>query len=631
MCGIFGIEGVDPASARVCEALELLKHRGPDNANFCVLDEHIFLGHTRLRIIDLTDAGTQPMCNEDENLWITYNGEIYNFKELQSDLRKRHAFKSQTDTEVILHLYEEKEEECVEYLNGMFALAIYDRRGQRLFLARDRLGIKPLYYAYVNGLFIFASEIKAILATGLVDKEIDWQAIYDYFSFLYIPHPQTAFKSIRQLSPAHYLIFDIKQKDLKTRCYWEPWRPKTDGRENNIYGELKEELRALLEDSVERELISDVPLGLFLSGGIDSTVLAGLMARKSLEPIKTLTVVFTGAGTKLNDDTEYARRVSQYFKTEHREMTIDINMLEALFSLIHYFDQPFGNPTLYLSYLISRVARESVTVALSGAGGDELFGGYPRYKVLCYGKFLQHLPRSLNLPFSWFSECIPEDIDNPLPKRLKRLASGLGQPIIEQILRLTYYFSDETKARLLKPMLLRNSAIRPSTNVLKTYYEQVVDKEELSRVQFVDLKTFLVDNILEYTDKMSMAASLEVRVPFLDYRIVELSFKIPSQYKIRSGESKWILKDTFRDIIPQENISAPKRGFCPPLTVWMEKYFDSYFDDFLTKKYVEEQSILDWSFIQSLRMQHKARKKDNSMGLFGIIIFDVWFRKYICS
>jgi asparagine synthase (glutamine-hydrolysing) len=624
MCGIVGMVGNVSAAPNLSELVGTLRHRGPDGQGSVQLDKRVLFGHTRLRIIDLSDAGHQPMSNEDASVWIVFNGEIYNFQELRPGLEtKGHQFKSRTDTEVIVHAYEELKEDCFRYLNGMFALALYDRPNERLVLARDRLGIKPLYYAYHNGSLVFASEIKAILKSGVVPVDVDWQSANDYFSYLYVPNPKTIFKGIYQVPPGHYLIFDLKTKRLTIDNYWHP-KLSPDFTDYTL---MKEGLRSLLKDSVRRQLVSDVPLGVFLSGGIDSTVLTGLVAQATSDPVKTFTVLFEGEGIKPYDETEYARRVSERFGTEHNELLVRVSSVEDLFDMVDHFDQPFANPTFYLSYLISQQTRQHVTVALSGAGGDELFGGYPRYRALSYAALLRKIPKRLSRWSHRLLEFIPEDYDHPTLRRAKLLTRGLGCTFPEQYLRWTYYFSDEEKRRL-----LHSQSPYAATRIIEEYLrhaKEYINGDVHKQAFFLDLKMFLVDNILEYTDKTSMAVGLEVRVPYLDHRLIEFGFKIPFAYKVRNGITKYILKDAFADLIPPENLRAPKRGFCPPLAVWMDKYLDRYFDDFMAKAYTEQQGIFNWEFLQVLRRQHKARRRDNSMELFGIIMFDVWFRKYV--
>lgn len=617
-----------------------LAHRGPDDQGTIALGE-VVLGHTRLSIIDLSKAGHQPMSNDDGSVWITYNGEIYNFGELREELRlKGYRFKSNTDTEVILHGYEEWGEQVLDRLNGMFSFALYDSgqrssssrltpHASRLLIARDRLGIKPLYYADYNGHFIFASEIKAILAADLIPREIDWQAAWDYFSFLYIPHPGTAYHYIKQLPPGHLLIYDIKKRQTELRRYWRPWEGEPIRMEDRT--ETKRALRGLVKDAVKKQLVSDVPLGLFLSGGVDSSILASVMAEETPRPIKTFTVAFQGEGVAPHDDRAFARRVGQIFGTDHCEVEVDLSRPEEMLDLVSCFDQPFANPTFYISQLISRETRKHVVVALSGAGGDELFGGYPRYRVLSYAAMLGRMPKTFGVLARRALEYLKEDFDHSTRRRLKLLARGIGQEFPEQYLRWTYYFSDEEKRGLLGPMA-DGMRFEASNRILASRLSaSPQDADRYQRVMNLDLNSFLSDNILEYTDRTSMAVSLEARVPLLDHRIVEFAYRIPWSYKMRRGRAKAILKDAFADRLPADLLDAPKRGFCPPIAAWMAGPLDAYFDRVMTRKEVVKQGVFSWEEIQRLRQQHKARTRDNGMELFGILMFDVWHRRYILN
>ena len=631
MCGIVGIvtdKNIDRADA----ALSSLHHRGPDSSGFqrfiLPSGQQIYLGHQRLAVIDLSQEAHQPMSNEDGSRWIVYNGEVYNFLELRTELQSQHIFKSHSDTEVLLHLYEERGLKGLTALNGMFAFGLYDSRQRKMILARDRLGVKPLYYYVDQKNFIFASEIKAIQATSLAGKEINWQAIYDYFSYLYIPCPDTAFKGIYQVPPGHYLIYDLDTRLITISPYWDIFKTDSLSRQYS-YEDTRELVRQLLCDAVRKQLISDVPLGLFLSGGIDSSVLAGIMAANTAQPLKTFTVLFTGSGIKPYDETTYARRISQKYKTDHHEITVNISDISSLFDVLSYFDQPFANPTCYLSYLISQKTKPYVTVALSGAGGDELFGGYPRYRAIPYARLLSRIP-------SW-CRCLAqralcffkEDFNTMMIRRIKLFLRGIGVDFSEQYLRWTYYLSDVQKQRLLTPDFCHRCIDYSSSRIIRRYLDDaaLLTSDRQQQVMYVDLKTFLLDNILEYTDKTSMAVGLEVRVPFLDHRLVELCFGMPYGYKIRHGSMKYILKDAFRDMIPSENIKAPKRGFCPPLATWMSHSLDRYFDEYMDRKTVARHGIFNWEYIQQLRAAHKHRIRDNSMELFGIIVFDAWYRR----
>jgi asparagine synthase (glutamine-hydrolysing) len=655
VCGICGIGGVDDDHV-VKRMVAAISHRGPDDAGIQCLHpgsggHPIFLGHARLSIIDLSPAGHQPMANADGTMWIVFNGEIYNFQELRHALEPRYRFTSNTDTEVILHLYEEVGPEVVRHLNGIFAFAIYDGRSSTLLLARDHLGIKPLYFWQQQGRFAFASEIKALLATGLCEREIDWQAVWDYFTYVYVPHPQTIFRDIRQLPPGCWLQYDFATGQCRIESYWDPIvQPIGQSAEQRLQEsarlspeEWSAHVKTVLSDAVRRQMISDVPLGAFLSGGIDSSILVGLMAQHSRQRVKTFTVLFTGPGVEFFNEKDTADAVVQRWDTEHHEITVDISTPEEMLELVRCFDQPFGNPTLYLAYLISKATRDHVTVALSGAGGDELFAGYPRYQAVRYGRVATRiplLPRIARMALSW----VPDDFTRPTLRRAKLFFDGLDTDFARQYARWVYYGDEEAKHTLLRHTSLAGR--QPSERFIRDYLATAGSlanpksgngaihlpagyQDFMNQVQYVDLKTFLVDNILQYTDRTSMAVALEVRVPFLDYRLVELSQTMPYRYKLRKGRSKAILREAFAHLIPAENLRAPKKGFCPPSAFWMRDTLDRYFDEHLTQDYIHDHGIFHWEAIQRLRGEHKAGDRDNSTELFGIIMFDVWYRTYI--
>lgn len=631
MCGIAGLASHHPIQEETLSALRAsLRHRGPDDeGDYVDPGRRIALVHTRLSVIDLSPAGHQPMPNEDESLWVTYNGEIYNFQELRRELlAKGHTFRSQTDTEVLLHLYEEEGEDLVQRLVGMFAFALYDRKRGRLFLARDRLGIKPLYYAQRNGDFIFASEIKGILAAGTIPAEVNWQAVWDYFTFSFVPHPETAFEGILQLPPAHTLTLDLTGGRLSLRRYWNPLENAGRPRRHS-YGDLREQVRELLTDSVRGEMVSDVPLGLFFSGGIDSTLLAALMSRETTNRVKTFTVVFPGSGPNLHDDLPYARLASRALGTEHHELPVALTTLEEFLETVQLVDQPFGNPTLYLQYLIAKATRREVTVALSGVGSDELFGGYPKYTLLPWAPFLRLLPPPAGTLLHRILSLVREDVWVPTLRRAKRLLRGVGAPLSEQYLHWAYYLSEKEKALLFEPSARLGRPDRSVRIIEKILSRVPAGTDRYGQIFSAEMETFLADNLLEYTDKATMAVALETRVPFLDHRLVELGARIPFHDKIRRGRTKVILTDAFRDILPREIVEAPKRGFSPPLAGWMEAVLDRYFDNILNRKTVEKDGIFHWESIQALRSAHRKRRRDASMELTAVLMFDVWYRRYI--
>lgn len=637
MCGIAGIVSPSPIQDQNLTALvKALRHRGPDDEGiYLAPNRTVGLAHTRLSILDLSPAGHQPMSNEacaehsrsNQTIWITYNGEIYNFQELKTELlAKGHRFSSKTDTEVILHLYEEEGERVVQRLLGMFAFAIYDQTRNGLFLARDRLGVKPLYTAEFNGAFLFSSEIKGILATGLLPAEADWQAINDFFTLGFVPHPETAFRRIRALPPASFLWLDLKDRTQRLERYWNPWAShpvspsSSQGR--------REQVRTLLTDAVRSELVSDVPLGVFFSGGIDSTLLAALMARRTKETVKTFTVGFRGQGFDPQSDLSYARIASRAIGTEHHELIVDLTSAEEFLEMTQHFDQPFANPTCYLQHLIAKETRRYVTVALSGVGGDELFGGYPRYRMFPWAPWLGRLPAGPAQLARRLIGLVREDTWEPTLRQLKRLLRGVGFDLTEQYLRWIFSFTEEEKRNLLT--LPGYAQIQPTSRFLREELA-MLPKEvgPCGKLLHADLKSWLVDNLLEYTDKMSMAVALEVRVPFLDHRLVELSTQIPFHDKVRGGNLKVLLKETFSDLLPKEIREAPKRGFSPPIVQWVDTVFDRYFDETLTRKKVQQQGIFSWGALQNLRQSHRLRRQNVSAELLAVITFDAWFRRYI--
>jgi asparagine synthase (glutamine-hydrolysing) len=614
-----------------------LAHRGPDDQGVQFFpEERVGLGHRRLSILDLSPAGHQPMSNEDETLWITFNGEIYNFIQLRRELEEQGCrFKSQTDTEVLLQLYEREGTDCFKRLNGMFAFAILDRRRKKLVLARDHFGVKPLYYYRSHDKFVFASEIKGILASGLYSANINWQGYYDYFTYLYVPCPETMFKDIYQLPPAHYLEFDLTTNQSHVSRYWSLQAAPAANGNSPSYDESKRTLRRLLTASVERQMISDVPLGVFLSGGVDSPILTGLMAEQSSRPVKTFTVTFTGKDLELYNEAEEARAAAKRFRTEHHEIAVDISDPLEMLDLIGSFDQPFGNPTFYLMQLISKAARPDVTVALCGAGGDELFAGYPRYRAVGLAESLRSVPDFMFAGAGQALALLSDNYRTATLRRARQFISGRDNDFARQYVNWTYFLTSSEKSKLLKGASRANTnggSFLPSERIVRAILGSDAGNSQGhsgNSALDVDLQTFLPDNVLEYTDKMSMSVGLEVRVPYLDYTVVEFAHALPFDLKLKSGNSKRILKETFADLLPPENLHAPKKGFNFPLATWMRDRFDNYFERQMTRESVRANGLFNWDYIQTLRHQHRSGKKDNSYPLFSLIMFDAWYRKYI--
>jgi asparagine synthase (glutamine-hydrolysing) len=651
MCGISGIATKQLERSDIESSIERMassiRHRGPDGLEFRIftrpaISQNVALAHNRLAIIDVSPAGREPMTNEDGTVWLVFNGEIYNFEELRTRLESRgHQFQSHTDAEVIIHLYEEAGAACVKHLDGIFAFVILDLNRDLLFLARDPIGVKPLFYAATSNHFLFGSEIKALLASSIVASEPNWQAISDFFTYLYVPGPQTAFNGVQQLPPAHCLTLRLQDNAISLERYWDVSR--REDFESISYEKLKCHIQEALSSAVKRQLISDVPLGIFLSGGIDSTIVTGL-AKREKKDIQTYTLALAGDEYRFFDEAQKARSVSRHLRTEHHELSLEFPDLLEMLDLVEFFDEPFANPTSYLMCQLSRKAREHITVALCGAGGDELFAGYPRSSAVRLARSIAWMPRSLLRLGANALSYIHDSHQTPHLRRARKFLAGLDPDFFVQYANWTYFMTEDQK-RCLLPAHLGDSpprnASHPSVDVLRLAFAESSLQEVDNRLLQMDLKTFLVDNILDYTDRMSMATSLEVRVPLLDRGFVEMSLNAPFAYKIRNGESKAILVDAFEEFFPPENRYAPKRGFNAPLALWAGKLFDPYFDASLNSSHplrkrlgddvgaTWREGILDLTFIQQLRLQHRQGKRDNAHELFACILFDVWWRKYI--
>lgn len=624
MCGICGISGIDDAPL-IERMTATLAHRGPDGSGTAFFPRHnLGLGHTRLSIIDLSQNGRQPMSTANGLLHITFNGEIYNYRELKAALDSD-LFRTSTDTEVILHLYEKHGIEAFKLLNGMFAFALYDVDKERLYLVRDNLGIKPLYYIARRGRLIFGSEIKAILASNLYSPEIDQQSLYDYFSFLYVPSPNTMFRDIHQVPPSHFLEYDLRSKQVTgIHRYTHVVSPL------GVKNLEPLSLKATLHASVQRQMIADVSVGAFLSGGIDSNIIVGIASSHSTAPLKTFTMSFAGGELNYYDERVEADRIAKKFGTEHHEINVDISHPEDMLDLIDSFDQPFGNVTYYLIWLLSKYTRKYVKVVLSGVGGDELFGGYPRYRAVNAMKYLRFIPRPIARGASQVLSLFRDDYSNRKLHRIRTFFDGLDPDPVRQYLRWTYYLDDDSKRQLLNHM---NGNVQSSHRILAYHLEHISlsppYNDDGNRYSYLDLETFLPGNLLEYSDKMSMAHGLELRVPFLDPDVVESAFSI----SFKNKSNKQILRQTFHDLIPHENLNVQKKGFNIPLGHWMRTKFDKYFDELLpphsSPDAAHRKSIFNYEYITYLRRLHNSGRHDYSYELFSILIFEVWYRKYI--
>ncbi len=614
MCGINGFDSNQPDLVEKMN--QKIRHRGPDQkGSFCF--DNFSLGQTRLSIIDLSDNAKQPMFNEDKSLTLVYNGEIYNFKELRKDLvKKGHQFISQSDSEVILHLYEDHGPDCLKLLNGIFAFAILNLKKKEFFLARDRIGVKPLYYYFDNKKFIFSSEIKAILEHD-IKREIDLNAFNHYFRLHYIPHPLTIYKNIYKLPPASYLIFKNNQVDIKE--YWQINDLENIESENEII----EQIQSLMKESVKGQLISDRPVGIFLSGGIDSTSILGIVNQLGHKKINTFSVGFDFEDKKkFNFDLDMARRVSQDYRTNHHELIINgKDMLENVEKVIYHLDEPISNATQIATFLLSKFTKEKVAVALGGDGGDELFGGYPRYAYSQLTSNWQKLPQFLR-------ENVLTDFSlNLLGKYLKKenlsqklnLPSGVGRyllfmsqkdNVLEEVLNQEYFQRDLTK-----------------DFYGKEYFQNWPEDDFEKHFMLTDVKTWLVNESLMRTDKMTMAFGLEERVPILDHRLVELAAKIPSKYKIK-GEGKDIFKKAMKEYLPEYVIKAPKRGWFSPVAKWLRTDLNDFAHDVLSENYSPATSqYFNFKEVNKMLDDHISKKRYNLTCLWILITFQIWAKQ----
>jgi len=628
MCGICGIINLDPTHRVNFKMLKMMcneiYYRGPDADGYFV-EENVGLGMRRLSIIDL-QGGFQPIYNEDKSICIVFNGEIYNFRQLRSELIKiGHRFYTNSDTEVIIHLYEEFGENCVKRLRGMFAFAIWDNNKKQLFIARDRLGIKPLYYSITSGSFLFSSELKCILSTSMVHKEIDLTALSDFFSFLYVPAPRTIFKNIFKLMPAHYLV--LKNHNLIINKYWTlefEWNKRKD------LNEYINEFYELFEESVKLRMISDVPLGAFLSGGIDSSLVVGVMSKISNKPVETFSIGYQQGG-EYYDERKYAKIVSSLFNTQHHEFILKFEDINNLIKTIFiHFDEPIADSSALPNYLISRETRKFVTVALSGLGGDELSAGYERYLGIKFAKLYQRIPNILR------KEIIP-NIINALPdsrkgvhfyNRLKRFVNNANSPFLELYFNIIAEFNTMEKQQLFTPEVLKEIT-RPSEEIFREHCPQYMDDSNLlEKMLYIDLKTYLVDDLLTITDRMSMAHSLEARVPFLDHKLVEFFASIPGDLKLNGFTKKFILKKAAERLLPKTVIYRRKMGFSVPLVVWMRKELKEYIKKTIFEDPIKNMDFFNYTYIRKISEEHFSSKANHEEKLWALISFITWYKNY---
>lgn len=645
MCGICGIYNFNKPikDAGVIQAMaNSLAHRGPDGQGFffnnrethlCLPDNelariegkgNVVFGHRRLSIIDLA-GGHQPLGNEDDRVWVTYNGEIYNFKGIREQLEALgHKFRTNCDTEVIVHAYEEWGGQCVRRFRGMFAFAIWDSRNDTLFLARDRLGIKPLYYYQDAEKIVFASEIKAILADQRIARQVNEEALCDYFSFLYIPAPKSIFHGIKKLPPGHHLTIRNGTTSGPEK-YWDLSFAKVNTSLSE--SEWCERIIEKLRESIKIRLVSDVPLGAFLSGGIDSSAVVVLMSSLMAEPVKTSSIGFRDSEF---NELEYASRIVARYHTDHHQQIMEADAVGLVEDLVWYYDEPFADSSAIPTYLVSQMTRERVTVALSGDGGDENFAGYRRY----YFDQLENRLRGIIPDFfrtsviGFMARVYPKADWLPQVFRAKTLLSNVAMSPMEGYFNSMSWFGGD-KNRILSEEVRTNLQKYSSLGLFDHYGALCESADPLTRVQYVDIKTYLVDDILAKVDRASMANSLEVRVPLLDHEFMELVASIPPDLKLRRREGKYILKKCLETYLPDDILYRKKMGFSIPLSKWLRKDLKELFEDTVLSGNSNLGNYIDISFVRDMWRKHQSRLSDHAAELWAVLVFSKWMGKFL--
>lgn len=631
MCGIYGIldfHSPGPPSELLLRSMgEIITHRGPDDSGH-YFGRGVALGMRRLSIIDVA-GGHQPISNEDDTVWVVLNGELYNFQPLRDELEaKGHRFRTRSDTEVIVHLYEEHGTDFLKRLRGMFGLALWDTKRNRLLLARDRIGEKPLYFRRESGRLLFASEMKSILQAEDVPRRINFAALEEYLALGYVPAPLTMIDGIEKVLPGHFLL--AEKGVVEDYQYWDVPFGKT---ENHSEEEWIERIRAKLLETVKAQLVSDVPLGAFLSGGVDSSTIVAAMANLTGRPVKTYSIGYEGEHTYYNE-LPYAKQVAQAFATDHHEIVVRPEVSELLPKLVWHMDEPIADSACLTTFLVSKLARESVTVILSGVGGDELFGGYRRYLGNSLMRYYGRLPRFLRKSlFPGLLDRIPQDRHSAWKDYARYAAAFVKSAELDPAARYMGYvtlFSPAAQQDLLQQ---RRSAFADDAGhaaaALQGYFARCNDSDALNQIIYADLKSSLADDLLAMTDRMSMAASIECRAPLVDFEMVELASLMPSSLKVRGFHLKYLLKKAVAPWLPREIVERKKRGFGAPMGAWLRKDLQPMVADLLSEEQVHRRGIFHWPAIQAIMADHGAERKDYSDHLFALVVFELWCRTFL--
>jgi len=636
MCGIVGFNWEDKSLAR--RMAEVIAYRGPDDVAYFT-DSGLSLAMRRLSIIDLK-KGIYPLTNEDRDVFLIFNGEIYNFQKLRQMLEEKgHFFRTNCDGEVLVHAYEEFGEDFLKYLNGMFAICLYDSRKRELILARDRVGIKPLYYYFSKGNFVFASEIKSILELNTIKREVNIEALNQYFALRYNPLEETLFKGINKLLPGHFIKFDLKNKTMAVARYWDVDLAKKEKKSLDYY---EKELFKLLKDSVKKQLISDVPLGVYLSGGIDSSAIVMMMSlirkeESSNAPIRTYSIGFAH-GDKVNE-TVYAKQVSELFGTEHKEFLIEPDVVKLLPKITWHCDEAMADPALIPVYLLSEAAKKTSTVILTGDGGDEVFAGYDHYRFLKVADSASRMPL-----FNTLGPVVNKMIPLRLWDKFYKHSSSLGKNAYkrgEQVIRTiknnkaqAYYelngvFDEDERKEMVKPEYYQRINYKSINQEFFSKSEGQKD-DFLKQLQYFDFKRLLAESFLMKTDRMTLAKSVEARVPLLDHRIVELAFSIPSNYKLKGfSGTKYVFRRALRKHLPKNILERKKQTFHVPIENWLDKDLKSTTEDLLNTTKLFKQGMLNHNHVKKIMENYKEGKLFYARQLWTLLTFELWHRIFI--
>ncbi|MGI8735059.1 MAG: asparagine synthase (glutamine-hydrolyzing) [Pyrinomonadaceae bacterium] len=643
MCGIAGIVSLDPEQ-RVLAMLETIEHRGRDDDGLWTSDpadsgQRVSLGHRRLAIIDTSSAGHQPMFSPDGRYAITFNGEIYNYRELREELKsKGHAFSTDSDTEVLLAAFAEWGAACLPRLNGMFAFGIWDQQKRTLTLARDHVGIKPLYYAHVPaangrpGALVFASEIKAILATGLIERAIDTEALHQFLTFLWAPDPNTLFRGIKTVPPAQVLTF--RDDEVSMSEWWDVSFDEIDTGRSEAW--WQEQVLETLDRVVSLEMVADVPLGAFLSGGIDSSGIVAMMKRHEAgRRISTYTVGIESEDLRYDiipDDVKWARRVNQHLDTDYHEIMLKPDVAELLPKLVYHMDEPAIDMAIP-SYLVSQAARETLTVMLSGMGGDEVFAGYPRQLAMKLAGAFDPVPGLLRRPLM---KTLERALPGGLPGRLtaplrnaKKFARSAGLDFEERYLGYGTYFTDEGKQRLYTDPMREATSGLDAYAAHRRYFDRMKHAAPLNRLLYVDMKTFLPCLNLITTDKTSMAANLEVRVPFLNRELLALAARMPPELKLRGFKRKYILKRALEQVLPRDVVWRKKAGFGAPIRSWLRGALRPMVNDLLSEEVVRKRGLFRPEEVRRIIDANLSGREDYNLQVFQLLNLELWHREFL--